>query len=103
MGLKMYKNLFAEVLLAEPQRTENYKLPELFEFTTEKLLPGLIDDKNVVTYATVFEKPYIDNLKYIKETGLPNPKSEQFNFSNLHKLYPLFNEALAFFYSRKIQ
>ena len=85
----MYKNLFAEVLLAEPQRTENYKLPELFEFTTEKLLPGLIDDKNVVTYATVFEKPYIDNLKYIKETGLPNPKSEQFNFSNLHKLYGL--------------
>ena len=85
----MYKNLFAEVLLADPQKTDNYKLSELFEFTTETLLPGLLDDKNVVSYANVFKKPYIDNLKYLKQTGLPNPKSEQFNFSNLHKLYGL--------------
>ena len=51
----MYKNLFAEVLLADPQKTDNYKLSELFEFTTETLLPGLLDDKNVVSYANVFE------------------------------------------------
>ena len=85
----MYKDLFAEVFLANPIATDNYKLDELFNFTTENLLAGIKSSDAVMTYNKVFEEPYLKNLNYLKNTGLPNSKDEQFNFANLHKLYSI--------------
>ena len=96
----MYKDLFAEVFLANPVPTDNYKLEELFNFTTEDLLDGIESSNVVMSYNKVFEKPYFTNLEYLKNTGLPNPKDEQFNFANLHKFKDITVNCLSYCHSR---
>ena len=86
----MYKNLYSTKLLAQQNNFESfYKLEDILDFVTS---PIYIENTNDVEYKKKvpgLHQHHIDNLYYLREIGLPSNKSEQFNFSNLHKLKTL--------------
>jgi len=86
----VYKNLYSTKLLAQQNNFESfYKLEDILDFVTS---PIYIENTNDVEYKKKvpgLHQHYIDNLYYLREIGLPSNKSEQFNFSNLHKLKTL--------------
>ena len=83
----MYKNLFYRETLEPTNNYDSYyTIKELFDFVTGENTKTK-DYHHLKHKLNNFYNGYNDNIDYISSTGLPNPKSEQFNFSNLHKLY----------------
>ena len=86
-GLKVYKNLFYRETL-EPTKSYDsfYTIQDLYDFVTGENTKTK-DYHHLKHKLNNFYTGYNNNVDYITGTGLPNPKSEQFNFANLHKFY----------------
>ena len=84
----MYKNLYSYPFLETAyQGKPYYKLEELYDYvTSEGYEKHVINhlDRNLYTSLNEHVR---DNLIFLRETGLPSHKQEQFNFSNLNKLF----------------
>jgi len=86
----MYKNLFTETFTLENSTAYEsyYKLGDIFNFLTDDLIVDVENSKSA-SYFDGFNKPFLENLKHLRNTGLPHKYQEQFNHANLAKLYGL--------------
>ena len=83
----MYKNLFYRETLEPTNAYDSYyTIKDLYEFVTGENTKTR-DYHHLKHKLNNFYNGYNNNVDYITATGLPSPKSEQFNHSNLHKLY----------------
>lgn len=84
----MYKNLYSYPFLeSHPKAKQFYKLEDLYDYVTSETYERYVVnhiDKNMYSALNEYVR---DNVIFLRETGMPNYKQEQFNFSNLNKLY----------------
>jgi Fe-S cluster assembly protein SufD len=83
----VFKKLYSSEILSTQNGFESfYKLEDILDFVTSPIYLESIENSTYKKKVPGLHKHYVDNLHYLREIGLPSNKSEQFNFSNLHKL-----------------
>jgi len=83
----VYKNLFYRETLEPTNYSDSYyTIKDLFDFVTGENTKTK-DYHHLKHKLNNFYDGYNNNIEYISNIGLPSSKLEQFNFSNIHKLY----------------
>ena len=86
----MYKQLYGnQILQSQVGKDLYYNLNDIAEFVTSNDYIDGVEKNYWAHKLPEFNKVYKQNLLNLKDIGLPSKKHEQFNFSNLHKLYNL--------------
>lgn len=86
----MYKQLYGnQILQSQVGKDLYYNLNDIADFVTSNDYIDGVEKNYWAHKLPEFNKVYKQNLLDLKDIGLPSRKHEQFNFSNLHKLYNL--------------
>lgn len=85
----MYKSLFFDALIeSQASSDEYYTIEDLFDYITSDEYLKKVEYLKY-TSVEIYIENYLKNLNYLKNHGLPKSTDEQFNFSDLKKLFAI--------------